>query len=113
MLINDILKNKELYGECFIIGGESIYNNVFINYIDYIKYIYITRFNYSIDCIDKQNGILYCYFPNNLSKYKLIKEKREYSNVEILPTNQFTSMDHTYLTYIHENMYNYQEYQSN
>uniref|UniRef100_A0A6C0CZ40 thymidylate synthase n=1 Tax=viral metagenome TaxID=1070528 RepID=A0A6C0CZ40_9ZZZZ len=102
--------NKINYNKCFIIGGSSIYNTVFKNYIDYIELIYITKFNHSLDYSreDIQQGSI-TYFNHNLSKFKLIESTNEYSNVKLLGVD--TGMEHTYLTYIHSDMYNYDEYQ--
>ena len=102
-------KNKINYNKSFVIGGSSIYNTLFKNYKHYIELIYITKFNYSLDLtkvalLDKIH-----YFVDDLSKFKLINESKE--NTEVKLFGDKTNMDHTYLTYIHSDMYNNQEYQ--
>lgn len=97
------------YNKSFVIGGSSIYNTLFKNYKHYIELIYITKFNYSFDLtkvalLDKIH-----HFVDDLSKFKLINEYKEYSEVKLFGDK--TNMEHTYLTYIHSDMYNNEEYQ--
>ena len=102
--------NKINYNKCFVIGGESIYNTVFKHYSNYIELIYITKFNYSLDLSrDDIRVDSIRYFNHDLSKFKLIESTNEYSNVRLLGSE--TGMEHKYLTYIHSDMYNYDEYQ--
>lgn len=102
-------RNKINYNKSFVIGGSSIYNTLFKNYKHYIELIYITKFNYSLDLtkvalLDKIH-----HFVDDLSKFKLINESKE--NTEVKLFGDKTNMDHTYLTYIHSDMYNNEEYQ--
>tara|TARA_X000000950_G_scaffold228497_1_gene276044 strand:- start:818 stop:2233 length:1416 start_codon:yes stop_codon:yes gene_type:complete len=102
-------KNKINYNKSFVIGGSSIYNTLFKNYKHYIELIYITKFNYSLDLTRVALLDNIHYFVDDLSKFILINEYKE--NTEVKLFGDKTNMDHTYLTYIHSDIYNNEEYQ--
>ena len=102
--------HKINYNKSFVIGGESIYNTVFKDYSSYIEIIYITKFNYSLDYSQSDiQGKTIKSFAHDLSKFILIQKNSKYSDVELFGDTM--GLDHTYLTYIHRDMYNNGEYQ--
>ena len=96
-----LIFNKKKYNKVFIIGGESIYNQVFTNYSSSIEAVYITKVNstnLNIDDIIKNNNNLHISYFNNdiwnnenydlyLSKSKstngLIYDKGNYEKCEL------------------------------
>jgi len=71
--IGSTIKNFE---EVFVIGGESIYNEVIKNYLYLIDHIYITKFKYNYDCDQ--------FFPyDEISHFKLHNNPMKYSEYTI------------------------------
>jgi len=103
-------KNKINYGECYIIGGQSIYDILLKNYKDYIQYIYITKFDHIYYYSSNTDALSYKYFNYDLSKFKLVNTETTNDEVEFY-TGEKCNLDINYHTYIHPDLYNIEEYQ--
>ena len=100
--------NKADYGEIFVIGGESIYNECLTKYNENIKHIYLT---YAEETSDELNDYKYFKFDSNCflkTKHRIIHNApiQVYRNRVYEPKNvDLNFYTYTNKNYIHE--YNY------
>ena len=116
-----IYKYNKDYNKIFIIGGESIYDEVFQNYKHLIDNVYITRtqiqnyeINNSLRYVNDKNTSKFNFdIWDDINNFKLIKSESQKDNGYVFFNNCYTNVDLilVFETYINVNNINKQEKQ--
>jgi len=107
--INEI---KDNFGETFIIGGASIYEQCLLKYPDKLNKLYITEID---DGWQGNDDSKYFHYGNMLHRMSIIKERTELTDTRIYDPNNnkyiITHRNLRFMVYQRKDMINHDEYQ--